>query len=161
MTEQLSNIATVNQLDNTVNNIINDVNKDIMELEYKLTEEQEKLLTVLYDQVKETSDLILHHPAKENYNKLSQMISFLMKHIEKTKMNGNLLSGKSKKEIVLELSKLLIKKLVKDDQKRIILMMMYKNVGEELLETMVDISNHLNVKERDGSCLEGVLKCIK
>jgi hypothetical protein len=71
--------------------------------------------------------------------------------------------GKDKKEITLELGRILIKDVVKEDEKRVILLMIYDSISEQLLETMVDVSHHLNikVKELTGSCCEGLMKLFR
>ena len=53
--------------------------------------------------------------------------------------------------------------MIKEDEKRIILLMMYDSAAEQLLETMVDVSHHLNVKVKEiaSSCCDGLLSLLK
>ena len=133
------------------------------EIEHKLSDEHIKVFTIIYNNVKESTDLLLHHPKLENVLKLTQMIASIIKSLETIKLNNILLSGKDKKQIALELGRILIKELIKEDEKRIILLMIYDSISEQLLETMVDVSHHLNikVKELTGSCCEGLMNLFK
>ncbi len=157
---ELSNISTVSNIEEKVKEVIKEVK---IEIEHKLSEEQSKVLKIVYDKVKESTDLILHHPRLENALKLTQMIASIIKLLETVKLNELLLSGKDKKEIALELGRILIKDLIKEDEKRVVLLMIYDSTAEQLLETMVDVSHHLNikVKELTGSCCEGLLNLFK
>ena len=157
---ELSNLATVSQLEEKVKEVVNDVKIDF---EHKLSEEQTKVLKIVYDKIKESTDLLLHHPKLENALKLTQMIASIIKLLESIKINDILLSGKDKKQITLELGKKLIEDLIKEDEKRIILLMMYDSAAEQLLETMVDVSHHLNVKVKEiaSSCCDGLLSLLK
>ncbi len=157
---ELSNISTVSNIEEKVKEVIKEVK---IEIEHKLSEEQSKVLKIVYDKVKESTDLILHHPRLENALKLTQMIASIIKLLETVKLNELLLSGKDKKEIALELGRILIKDLIKEDEKKVVLLMIYDSTAEQLLETMVDVSHHLNikVKELTGSCCEGLLNLFK
>jgi hypothetical protein len=157
---ELSNIATVNNIEEKVKEVVKEVK---IEIEHKLSDEHTKVLKIIYDKVKESTDLILHHPRLENAIKVTQMIASIIKLLESVKLNEILLSGKDKKEIALELGRILIKDLIKEDEKRVVLLMIYDSTAEQLLETMVDVSHHLNVKvkELSGSCCEGLLNLLK
>jgi hypothetical protein len=157
---ELSNLATVSQLEEKVKEVVKDVKIDF---EHKLSEEQTKVLKIVYDKIKESTDLLLHHPKLENALKLTQMIASIIKLLESIKINDILLSGKDKKQIALELGKKLIEDLIKEDEKRIVLLMMYDSAAEQLLETIVDVSHHLNVKVKEiaGSCCDGLLSLLK
>jgi DUF1009 family protein len=157
---ELSNLATVSQLEEKVKEVVNDVKIDF---EHKLSEEQTKVLKIVYDKIKESTDLLLHHPKLENALKLTQMIASIIKLLESIKINDILLSGKDKKQIALELGKKLIEDLIKEGEKKIILLMMYDSAAEQLLETMVDVSHHLNVKVKEiaSSCCDGLLSLLK
>lgn len=157
---ELTNIATVSELEQKAKEVVKEIK---IELEQKLSQEQEKIVKIVYDKVKESTNLLLYHPKLDNTLKLTQMIASIIKHLESIKINELILSGKDKKNIALELGRILIKDLVKEDEKRIVLMMMYDSTADVLLETMVDVSHHLNVKikELTGSCCEGLMNLLK
>ena len=135
----------------------------IIELENKLSQEQTKVLKLVYDKIKESTELLLYHPKLDHTVKLTQMIASIIKLLESIKINDLLLSGKDKKQISLELGRILIKDVVKEDEKRVILMMIYENTSEQVLETMIDVSHHVNIKikELSGSCCEGLMNIFK
>ena len=126
----------------------------IIELENKLSEEQTKVLKLVYDKIKESTELLLYHPKLDHTVKLTQMIASIIKLLESIKINDLLLSGKDKKQISLELGRILIKDVVKEDEKRVILMMIYENTSEQVLETMIDVSHHVNIKIKELIRLE-------
>lgn len=167
---ELSNITTVNDIENKLKEKIDEKIDEVkivadeikIVIEHKLSEEQDKILKMVYDKIKDSTDLILHHPKFENGFKLAQLIASIIKQLEAIKLNEVFLSGKDKKAIALELGRTLIKDLIKEDEKRAILLMFYDTTAEGLLETMVDVSQHLNVKVKEiaESCCDNIISMI-
>ena len=87
----------------------------------------------------------------------------IIKLLESIKLQDGLLGGKDKKLIALEVGKLLIKDNVKDEEKQAVLLMIYDSTAEALLETMIDVSQHLNVKVKEvtGMCCDGLMSLFK
>lgn len=134
-----------------------------IEIVNTLTDAQKSVLKVVYDKVKESSDLILQHPTLDSALKITQMMASIIKLLESVKLQDVLLGGKDKKLIALEVGKLLIKDNVKDEEKQAVLLMIYDSTAEALLETMIDVSQHLNVKVKEvtGMCCDGLMSLFK
>jgi hypothetical protein len=139
---------------------VNDIKIEIVNT---LTDAQKSVLKVVYDKVKESSDLILQHPTLDSALKITQMMASIIKLLESVKLQDGLLGGKDKKLIALEVGKLLIKDNVKDEEKQAVLLMIYDSTAEALLETMIDVSQHLNVKVKEvtGMCCDGLMSLFK
>jgi hypothetical protein len=139
---------------------VNDIKVEIVET---LTDAQKSVLKVVYDKVKESSDVILQHPTLDSALKITQMMASIIKLLESVKLKDALLAGKDKKVIALEVGKLLIKDCIKDEEKQAVLLMIYDSTAEALLETMIDVSQHLNVKVKEvaGMCCEGFMSLFK
>jgi len=139
---------------------VNDIKIEIVNT---LTDAQKSVLKVVYDKVKESSDLILQHPTLDSALKIMQMMASIIKLLETVKLQDGLLGGKDKKLIALEVGKLLIKDNVKDEEKQAVLLMIYDSTAEALLETMIDVSQHLNVKVKEvtGMCCDGLMSLFK
>jgi len=139
---------------------VNDIKIEIVNT---LTDAQKSVLKVVYDKVKESSDLILQHPTLDSALKITQMMASIIKLLESVKLQDGLLGGKDKKLIALEVGKLLIKDNVKDEEKQAVLLMIYDSTAEALLETMIDVSQHLNVKVKEvtGMCCDGLMTLFK
>jgi pantoate kinase len=134
-----------------------------VEIVHTLTDVQKSVVKVVYDKVKESSDLILQHPTLDNALKITQMIASIIKLLESLKVQDAALAGKDKKLIALEVGKLLIKDCIKEEEKQTVLLMIYDSMAEALLETMIDVSQHLNVKvkEMTGMCCDGLMSLFK
>lgn len=139
---------------------VNDIKVEIAET---LTDAQKTVLKVVYDKVKDSSDIILQHPTLHSALKITQMMAAIMKLLESVKLKDALLGGKDKKLIALEVGRLLIKDNVKDEEKQAVMLMIYDSTAEALLETMIDVSQHLNVKVKEvaGMCCDGLLSLFK
>ena len=139
---------------------VNDIKVEIVET---LTDAQKTVLKVVYDKVKDSSDIILQHPTLDSALKITQMMASIIKLLESVKLKDALLGGKDKKLIALEVGRLLIKDNVKDEEKQAVLLMIYDSTAEALLETMIDVSQHLNVKVKEvaGMCCDGLLSLFK
>ena len=139
---------------------VNDIKVEIVNT---LTDAQKSVLKVVYDKVKDSSDIILQHPTLDSALKITQMMASIIKLLESVKLQDALLAGKDKKLIALEVGRLLIKDNVKDEEKQVVLLMIYDSTAEALLETMIDVSQHLNIKVKEvaGMCCDGLLSLFK
>lgn len=139
---------------------VNDIKVEMVET---LTDAQKTVLKVVYNKVKESSDLILQHQTLNSALKITQMMAAIIKLLESVTLKDALLAGKDKKLIALEVGKLLIKDCIKDEEKQVVLLMIYDSTAEALLETMIDVSRHLNVKVKEvtGMCCDGLLSLFK
>ena len=138
---------------------VNDIKVEIV----TLTDAQKTVLKLVYDKVKDSSDIILQHPTLDSALKITQMMASIIKLLESVKLQDALLAGKDKKLIALEVGRLLIKDNVKDEEKQVVLLMIYDSTAEARLETMIDVSQHLNVKVKEvaGMCCDGLMSLFK
>jgi hypothetical protein len=115
--------------------------------EDKLSAEQKVIIKSVYEKVKESIETILNAKDVESAIKITQTIATVIKLLEKFSVGNKPISGASKKLIALELVRTLISDLVKDESIKNNILAMYDTIGESTLETLVDVSRNLNVKE--------------
>ena len=124
-----------------------------------LTKNQKKIVNAIYNELKETiTDLIEEFKTVDVDNisiedvskKVFIIISQCIKIIEKVKVNQKKLSGADKKQIVLELGKIVLKTEIPDDNVTSIIIPIYDAVAEEILETIIDVSSQVNTEVKKG-----------
>ncbi len=111
--------------------------------ELTLTPEQQHIVTLIYADAQSAANLILADGSMTGAVKVAKLLSELMKILEKTKVNGTKLSGSTKKAVALELLKHLIRDKSPDAAE---LLSSAESIGEQLLETLADISRNLNMQ---------------
>lgn len=124
-----------------------------------LTKNQKKIVNAIYNELKETiTDLIEEFKTVDVDNisiedvskKVFIIISQCIKIIEKVKVNQKKLSGADKKQIVLELGKIVLKTEIPDDNVTSIIIPLYDAMAEEILETIIDVSSQVNTEVKKG-----------
>lgn len=128
-----------------------------------LTAEQKKILAFVYDSSKSFADGILNHPTLSAALKITQLMGAIMKLLENLTFEQKKLTGPTKKAVAIELGRQLIQDVVKDDALKQVVLPLYDTMAEPLLETLVDVSQTLNVavKEAAASCCEWMAACMK
>jgi hypothetical protein len=111
----------------------------------KLTEEQEEVLKSVYEKAKSASETILHEPSISNAVKVAQIVGQTIKLLEEAVKTGKKLVGKDKKIVAMELCRSTIKELIKDEGLKLNILNKFDTIGEQMLETMIDVSKHLNI----------------
>jgi hypothetical protein len=111
----------------------------------KLTEEQEEVLKSVYEKAKSASETILHEPSISNAVKVAQIVGQTIKLLEEAVKTGKKLGGKDKKIVAMELCRRTIKELIKDESLKENILNKFDTIGEQMLETMIDVSKHLNI----------------
>jgi hypothetical protein len=111
----------------------------------KLTDEQEEALKAVYEKAKSASETILHEPSISNAVKVAQIVGQIIKLLEETAKTGKKIAGKDKKIVAMELCRRTIKELIKDEGLKLNILNKFDTIGEQMLETMIDVSKHLNV----------------
>lgn len=134
--------------------------------ECKLSEHQETVLNELYDTLKETAKSLFSLSSMDHAMRIGKLMGEIMKLVEKaTYPGGQKIPGVEKREIALALGKCLVNdpEVIPDEGVRCGAATAYDAVGETLLETLLDVSRHVNVfvKEVAVSCCEGILACLK
>jgi hypothetical protein len=117
-----------------------------------LTEFEKDLVQRLYDNGKDLTQSILTDATSDNSMKITQLIAQLM--ILMDKLPGEKISGSTKKAVVLELGKHLIKDLVQENTTRVKILLLYDVLAEPTLEAMIDVSRVVNkqMKEAARTC---------
>jgi hypothetical protein len=110
----------------------------------KLTEEQEEVLKSVYENAKSASETILHEPSVSNTIKVAKIVGQTIKRLEEAVKLGKKLAGKDKKIVAMELCRRTIKELIKDEGLKLHILNKFDTIGEQMLETMIDVSNDLN-----------------
>lgn len=148
----------VDDVKETVEDITHTVNDT---LDPKLTEEQQTILVLFYEDAKSAvEDIILSSlPAVV---KLTKMIGALMKLFENVKHHGKTISGSNKKAVVMAIVKRLLKDLVPDRDLLFELLAIYNSNAEYLLETLADVSRSLNVVTEvlESGCCASILSLL-
>jgi len=111
----------------------------------KLTEEQEEVLKSVYEKAKSASETIINEPSIGNAVKVAQIVGQTIKLLEEAAKTGKKLAGKDKKIVAMELCRRTIKELIKDEGLKLNILNKFDTIGEQMLETMIDVSKHLNV----------------
>jgi len=119
----------------------------------RLTSEQKQIVKLIYDKAKESVETILNASNVADAIKITQTIASIIKLLEMVILNSVKVAGADKKKIALEMTKDLIKDLVKDETVKGNIIAMYDLVAEQTLETMIDVSRTLNVEvQKAASC---------
>ena len=111
----------------------------------KLTEEQEEVLKSVYEKAKSASETIINEPSIGNAVKVAQIVGQTIKLLEEAAKTGKKLAGKDKKIVAMELCRRTIKELIKDEGLKLNILNKFDTIGEQMLETMIDVSKHLNI----------------
>lgn len=141
-----------------------------------LTKNQKEIVKVIYNELKnivlelinEIKDTDIDNISVEDITKkIFIIISQSIKIVEKTKVNNNKLDGADKKQIVLELGKILLVTEIPDKNVTDIIIPIYDAVAEEILETIIDVSSQVNTEIKKGCGVlltkikEKLSQCIK
>lgn len=150
--------VAVDDVKETVEDITHTINDT---LDPKLTEEQQTILALFYEDAKAAvEDIILSElPALV---KLTKMIGALMKLFEKVKLHGKAISGSNKKAVVMAIVKRLLKDLIPDRDLLFELLAIYNSNAEFLLETLADVSRSLNIATEvlESGCCVSILSLL-
>jgi hypothetical protein len=126
-----------------------------MIIESNLSEDQKKYAAFVYDSTK----LLIQEFILTDMNdilKITFMISKIVKQIENVKIYKKYPTGMDKKAITIELGRIFIKDMIPDSKS---IMMVYDVIAEPTLETMIDVSNNVNVSV--ATCCPTILKLFK
>jgi hypothetical protein len=120
-----------------------------------LTEEQKQVIQMLYQKSKQATESILQDSKMEPTLKITQTIAQIIKIVEYVKVNDKKIVGSSKKGIVIELGKLLINEVLREEQYKKEILTIYDLVAEQTLEAIIDVSQVVNTKAKEvaSSCL--------
>jgi predicted transcriptional regulator len=128
---------------------------------YSLTDYQKQIVKVVYDEIKPMISSIIDEFKQMNIENVSPediskkifvIISTCIKIIEKTKVNNKKIEGSDKKQIVLELGKIIINTEIDNTSITDVINPIYDSLAEEVLETLIDVSSHVNTEVKKG-CL--------
>ena len=111
----------------------------------RLSAEQKQIVKLIYDKAKESVETILTASNVADAIKITQTIATIIKLLEMVTLNSAKVAGADKKKIALELTRDLMKDIIKDESVKANLLAMYDLVAEQTLETMIDVSRSLNV----------------
>jgi hypothetical protein len=145
-------------------NALEDV-KENLSIPCMLSVKQKEVLDQLYVVAKDTTKGILSIQSADHALKIGRMIAEIVKLIEKASYRGEKIPGAEKKEIALELGKRLLSDpaMISDETIRNGLLTAYDLLGEQMLDTLIDVSQHVNtaIKEVAISCCEALLRALK
>jgi hypothetical protein len=111
----------------------------------KLTAEQQKIIKTVYDTAKNAMTSILINPNMGMTIKITQSIGHIVKLVEGLKINNNTVSGHIKKLVAIEVGRQVIIDVIKDEKLEADILTMYDNLAEMTIETLIDVSNNVNV----------------
>jgi hypothetical protein len=124
-----------------------------------LTKYQKQIVKVVYTELKNNILEVIEEIKQMDPNNISIeeiskkiliIISQCIKIIEKTKVNKKPLEGADKKQIVLELGKITISTEIEDNNITSVILPIYDTVAEDILETIIDVSSHVNIEVKKG-----------
>jgi hypothetical protein len=119
-------------------------NKTAIWEEEKLTEEQELIITNVYQEAKEITENIVNDIMLEEFVKTTKLIAGFITLLEKTRINGAKIGGENKKKVVLYLIKRTITELVENKDDLSSLLHVIETTAEHLLETFVETSKMMS-----------------
>lgn len=127
-----------------------------------LTEEQQKILHFVYDSAKGVCADRLNQDLPAAM-KITQLVAEIMKLMESLSFGGKPITGATKKSVAIELGRTMIRDLLHDATLISVLLPLYDTMAEPLLETMIDVSQHVNVavKNAAAGCCEWLAGCIR
>lgn len=135
------------------------------ECDIKLQERQELILNQLYLTLKETMKEILNMESMNHAMKIGKLMAEIVKQVEKVSYPTGKIPGAEKREIALALGKRLVsdQAVIPHDTIRNGLVITYDLLGEQLLETLLDVSRHVNtvIQQAALSCCESIVECLK
>jgi hypothetical protein len=130
-----------------------------------LSERQSLLLDQLYETAKQATASLLSAESMSDAMKIGQLMAMIVKLVEKASYKGEKIPGAEKKEIALALGKRLVADpaVIPGDGLRDGVCVAYDLLGESLLETLLDVSRHVNtaIQEAAASCCESLLAALK
>lgn len=116
-----------------------------LNIQSTLTEEQQKILSFVYDSAKGIAADVFSSSTNEAM-KVTRLMGSLVKLMESLTFNNVKIAGASKKAVSLQLGRNLINDLIKDDALKANLIAVYDLAAESTLELMIDVSRNVNVK---------------
>lgn len=128
--------------------------------EVKLSDDDAKIVSLVYHEAKAAAEPILHDSSLSVPVKVTKLLAALMKIMEKTKVNGAKIPGLRKKAVALYLLRQLMKDVVADIPLQSYLLNTAQTIGENLLETLADVSRNLNMAEVATTCCMSVLSSL-
>lgn len=131
--------------------------------ESSLSEEQKKLASNIYDSVKKSIEGFINDPSVNNTVKITKTLGQVIKHIETTKINNNVITGADKKAVAIQMGRILIKEVIPEDKGEDEVLMLYDIIAEPTLESMIEVSRVVNVavQELATKCCPGILDFFK
>jgi len=130
-----------------------------------LPERQSLVLDQLYETAKQATTSLLSADSLSDAMKIGQLMATIVKLVEKASYKGEKIPGAEKKEIALALGKRLVSDpaVIPGDGLRSGVAAAYDLLGESLLETLLDVSRHVNtaIQQAAVSCCEAILGALK
>jgi hypothetical protein len=134
-----------------------------MVTESSLSEDQKKLASSIYESVKKAIESFINDPDLNNTIKITKTLGQVIKQLESTKVEGNLITGADKKAVAIQLGRILIREVMPDDKGEVEVLMVYDLIAEPTLEAMIDVSKVVNVaiQEISAKCCPSLLDLFK
>lgn len=130
---------------------VEDLTTQLVLEDNRLTAEQKNIVKLIYNTAKETVEGILTTVNVSDVIKITQSIAAIIKLLEMVTINNAKVAGSNKKKVALELTKDLIKDIIKDESMKANIIAMYDMVAEQTLETLIDVSRTLNVAVQNAA----------
>jgi len=133
-----------------------------IEIKTPLTEEQQKILSFVYDSAKDIGAEIFNKSNVSDALKVTQLVGSVIKIMESLTFNQAKVSGLTKKTVGLALGRKLICDLIKEDAVRTSILTLYDATADAVLEAMIDVSRNVNVTmEQVTSCCTSLFDLLK
>lgn len=133
-----------------------------IEIKPTLTEEQQKILSFVYDSAKDIGSEIFNKSNVSDALRVTQLMGSIIKIMESLTFNQAKVSGLTKKTVGLALGRKLICDLIKDDVIRTSILTIYDATADAILEAMIDVSRNVNVTiEQVASCCGSLVDLLK
>lgn len=113
-------------------------------IDNSLSKEEKQIIELTYSKAREAIISILVDINIDNIVKITLCLGQIIKILEKITLNGQKVPGKNKKQVALELFRLLLKDIVTENDVKNTIMNIYDTIGENILDTIIDVSKTVN-----------------
>jgi hypothetical protein len=118
-----------------------------------LTQRQKDICIQTYTLIKDQLNNIIENINNTNIdnniipNHIINIICIIIKYIENIKINRKALSGEDKKQIALELGRIIISKEIVNEITRETILNIYNLTCESILENIINVSKNINISQ--------------
>lgn len=113
--------------------------------EGNLSSDQKKIAIQIYEVTRKSVSGFITDKSINNTIKITKTIGQVIKQLENVKVDGHSPSGADKKEVAIQLGRIIITEIITDDNTEAHVLAIYDLLADSILEAMLDVSRVVNV----------------